>query len=63
LVQFEGSNDQVTGQTPGPVYLSTNPGLGTATAPSGSGNVVQRVGFATNSTNVNLQIQPPSVLA
>jgi len=43
-VYFEGTNDQVTGLTPGKQYLSSTPGLCTATAPSGSGNVVQRVG-------------------
>lgn len=62
-VYFEGNNAQVTGLTPGPQYLSTTPGLATATPPSGSGNVVQRVGFATAATNLNFQSQPPVVLA
>lgn len=62
-VYFEGSNAQVTGLTPGVQYLSTTPGLCTATAPSGSGNVVQRVGFATASTSMNFQSQAPVVLA
>lgn len=63
-VYFEGTNTQVTGQTPGVVYLSaTTPGLGTATAPSGAGNVVQRIGFATGSTAVNFQSMTPVVLA
>jgi hypothetical protein len=62
-VYFEGSNTGVTGQTPGAVFLSTTPGIATNTAPSGSGNVVQRIGFATSATNVNFQSQPPIVLA
>ena len=62
-VYFEGSNTQVTGQTPGPVYLSTTPGLATSTAPSGSGNVVQRVGIATSATNVNTEFHQHIVLA
>lgn len=62
-VYFEGSNTQVTALTPGPQFLSTTAGLAVAAAPSGSGNVVQRVGFATSSTNLNFQSQPPVVLA
>lgn len=63
-VYFEGTNTQVTGQTPGPVFLSAStPGLATSTAPSGSGNVVQRVGFATGATTINFQAQTPIVLA
>lgn len=62
-VYFEGSNTAVTGQTPGPVFLSTTAGQGAAAAPSGAGNVVQRVGFATSATSVNFQSQPPVVLA
>ena len=62
-VYFEGSNTGVTGLTPGPQFLSATAGLCTATAPSASGNVVQRVGFATSATNVNFQSQTPVVLA
>ena len=62
-VYFEGSNTGVTGLTPGPQFLSITAGLCTATAPSASGNVVQRVGFATSATNVNFQSQTPVVLA
>jgi hypothetical protein len=62
-VYFEGTNTQVTGQTPGPVFLSaTTPGLATSTAPSGSGNVVQRVGFATGATAINFEAGTPIVL-
>ena len=61
-VLFEGSNTGVTGQTPGPVFLSTTAGIATSTAPSGSGNVVQRIGFAVSATAINFQSQPPIVL-
>lgn len=46
-VFFDGLNDNLSGLTPGVYYLSTTPGLITTTAPSASGNVVQRVGVAT----------------
>jgi len=62
-VYFEGTNTAVTGATAGVVYLSTTAGLGTATAPTGTGNVAQRIGFATSATTVNFQSQPPVVLA
>ena len=62
-VYFEGTNTGVTGQTPGPVFLSTTAGVATSTAPSGSGNVVQRIGFATSATAINFQSQPPITLA
>lgn len=63
-IYFEGSNSQVTGQTPGVVYLSdTVPGGATTTAPSGAGKAVQRIGFATSATNINFQSNPPIILA
>lgn len=62
-VYFEGTNTAVTGQTPGVVFLSTTAGLGTPTAPSAAGNVVQRIGYAVSATAVNFQSQPPVVLA
>jgi len=62
-VYFEGTNTSVTGQTPGPVYLLTSAGLAGATAPSGSGNCVQRIGFAVSATAINFQSQPPVILA
>ena len=61
-VYFEGTNNQVTGLTPGRQFLSTTPGGCTATAPSGSAQVVQRVGFATSATSMNFQSQTPLVL-
>jgi len=62
-VYFEETNTAVTGQTPGVVYLSATAGLATSTAPSSTGNVVQRIGFATSATSINFQSQPPLVLA
>jgi hypothetical protein len=62
-VYFEGTNDQVTGQTGGPVYLSTTPGAATSTPPSASGNVVQPIGVAVSATAVNFQYNRPIVLA
>jgi hypothetical protein len=62
-VYFEGSNTQVTGLTPGVLFLSTSPGVATGTAPSGSGNVVQRVGVATAATSLNFEGSQPIVLA
>ena len=61
-VYFEGTNDQVTGLTPGRLFLSTSPGLCTSTAPSGSANAVQRVGFATGTSSMNFQAQTPIIL-
>jgi hypothetical protein len=63
VIYFEGNNDQVTGLTPGKQYLSTTPGLATNTAPSASGNVVQRVGFASAADNLNFQSQNPITLS
>ena len=62
-VYFEGTNTAVTGQTPGPVFLSATAGLATTTAPSSSGNVVQRIGFAISATAISFQSQPPVTLA
>ena len=62
-VYFEGTNTAVTGRTPGKQYLSTVAGSTTTTAPSGAGNVVQIVGFATSATTINFQSGVPVVLA
>jgi hypothetical protein len=56
-VYFEGTNTGVSGMTPGPVYLATTAGTGTATAPSAAGNLSQRVGVATSATTVNFEPQ------
>ena len=62
LVYFIGNNTAVTGQTVGVVFLGMV-GATVSTAPSGSGNVVQRIGEATSATSVNTNIQQPIVLA
>ncbi|MFH0995807.1 MAG: hypothetical protein V1844_09965 [Pseudomonadota bacterium] len=62
-VYFEGTNAQVTGLTPGRLFLSTTPGLATSTAPASAGNAIQRIGFATSSTSLNFQAQTPIILA
>lgn len=62
-VYFEGSNPGVTGLTPGVQYLTTTAGTASATPPSGSGNVVQRVGFAPSATSLNFDSGTPIVLA
>ena len=63
LVYFEGTNTQVSGQTPGPVYLQTTAGTGGAAIPSASGNVVQNLGVAVSATEVNFERGTPVVLA
>lgn len=62
LVYFSGNNVAVTGQTVGNVYLGTV-GAAVSTAPSGSGNVVQRIGEATSASSINTNLQQPIVLA
>jgi hypothetical protein len=62
-VFFEGTNDQVTGQTGGAVFLSTTPGQATATPPSAVGNAVQPIGFAVSSTAINFQSNRPIILS
>jgi len=62
-VYFEGTNTAVTAQTPGAVFLSTTAGQAAAAAPTGTGNVVQRIGFAVSATAINFQSQPPITLA
>lgn len=62
-VFFEGGNTQVTGKTPGAMqFLSTTPGLSTETAPSATGNIVQRIGVARSATKVDAAIQQPITL-
>lgn len=58
-VHFEGTNTQVTGQTPGDVYLQTTAGAGGATIPSGAGQVVQKIGVAVSATEVNFEPSDP----
>ncbi len=62
-VYFSDNNASITGATPGTQYLSTTAGGITTTAPSASGNVVQRVGFASSATNLSFLYSDPYVLA
>ncbi len=62
-VYFEGINTQVTGQTPGDVFLLTTAGTAGATAPSTSGNIVQRIGVAISATEINFEGAAPITLA
>lgn len=63
-VYFPGSaNSGLSGMTPGVVYLTTTPGVGGGTAPSSSGNVVQRLGIATSASVVIFEPAVPIVLA
>jgi hypothetical protein len=62
-VYFEGTNTQVSGATPGQNFLSTSAGGFTASAPSASGNVVQRLGVAVSATEINFERSQPIVLA
>lgn len=62
-VYFEGTNNQVSGQTPGAVFLGTTAGAGQAAAPTASGQVVQRLGIAVSATAVNFEPQQHIVLA
>lgn len=62
-VYFEGTNTGVIGMTPGVVFLSATAGTAAATAPSGAGKVVQRLGVAVSATAINFEPHPPVVLA
>lgn len=62
-VYFEGPNAQVTGQTPGKVFLQITPGLAGATVPSAAGNIVQPVGVAVSATLINFEGGQPVTLA
>lgn len=63
-VYFEGQNTQLSGLTPGDVlYLTTTAGTASATAPSGSGNIVQRVAKAVSATSASFEPAQPITLA
>lgn len=63
-VYFEGRITGLTGLTPGAFqYLSAaTPGLRTETAPSAAGNVVQEVGMALSTTEMDFERQRPITL-
>jgi hypothetical protein len=62
-VYFEGELSGQSGLTAGDAFLSATPGDATSTAPTTSGHCVQRVGFATSATTVNVEFAVPIVLA
>ena len=62
-VYFGDSNTSVTGATAGTQFLSTTAGGSTTTAPSASGNVVQRIGVASSATEIAFLYAQPIVLA
>jgi hypothetical protein len=62
-VYLSGTNNQVTGQAVGKIFLGTTAGSGTATAPSSSGNVVQELGYAVSATEVAFNPKAPITLA
>lgn len=62
-VYFEGTNNQVTGMSIGNQFLSETAGVSTATAPTTSTAIVQRLGVATSATSINVEIGQPIVLA
>lgn len=62
-VYTDGKNTGVSGMTPGsPVWLSATAGGWTHTPPSGSGNLVQKLGVAVSATQINVDICEPVVL-
>lgn len=62
-IYFESTNTQVTGQTPGVIYLSATAGLGTSVAPTTAGQTVQVIGYATSATTVNFNANDTVLLA
>lgn len=65
LVYTDYFNDQLSGLTPGVTYFLSQsaPGELTATAPSDTDEVVQRVGVAVSATRLDVEISQPIVLA
>jgi hypothetical protein len=63
-VHFEGTNTRITGLTPGVQFLSdATPGKTSGSPASGTGKVVQIVGFAVGPAAMNFQYELPIVLA
>lgn len=62
-VYWSGLNNQVSGVTPGQHFLSTTPGASNHVAPTATGNIVQRLGFAVSSTVIMFDPQDPILLA
>jgi hypothetical protein len=62
-VYFDGINDQVSSLDPGSRFLSLTPGQTSNLPPQGSGNLVQRVGFAVSATRLSFEYSQPILLA
>lgn len=62
-VYFEGNNTAVSGATAGVVFLSTTAGGFTSTPPASTGNIIQKIGVATDATSVNSEFSQPIELA
>lgn len=63
VVYKEGTNTQCSSLTPGSdLFMTTTPGIASATAPSGSGNVVQRIGKALSATSADFERGIPVTL-
>ena len=63
-VYFEGTNTQLSGLTAGEQFLSaTVAGKTQVTAPTGAGQVIQRVGIAVSPTNLNFDRGDSIILA
>lgn len=55
-VYFEGTNDELSGLTPGTYYLSETAGGVTQTPPTTSGAIVQKVGVSVAATSLNVEL-------
>lgn len=62
-VYVTGDNNQVTGLTIGSYYFLGTGGAVTATAPTSTGNISQRVGYAISATLLQIRLEPPITLA
>ena len=62
-IYFEGNITGLDGLTPSTYFLSTTAGAITATPPSSSGNIVQKVGKAISATELHFEPQDFIVLA
>lgn len=61
-VYWSGLNSGVTGLTPGQHFLSTTPGASNHVAPSGSGQIVQRLGMCVAGNLIYFNPQDPILL-
>jgi hypothetical protein len=63
-VYFDDELTGLSGLTPGArYYLGTTPGAVTATAPSATGNIVQKVGVALGTSSIIFDVEEPVTLA